>query len=165
MNTIIQLWNIIITSNFFNFIVMVLILIWIVKKTDLLNLLEKAKDNVKQSIEDAEHEKILAENELLNVEKSVENLEIELKEKIQKAEDHAEVLAKSIADQTNAKLKTIRDNIERVLQTEEKTISTRLTQKTAKVASELAKQHIKSVLSTRAELHTKFINQSIEELG
>ena len=58
-----------------------------------------------------------------------------------------------------------KNNIERALTAEEKTISARLSKKTASTSSELAKRHIKSVLDAHPELHEKYINQSIEELG
>ena len=74
MNTIGQIWNIIVTSNFFNFVVMVLILAWIVTKFDLINVLENIKINIQNTIKKAEEEKAAAEKELINAKKSVEKL-------------------------------------------------------------------------------------------
>ena len=70
MNTIGQIWNFIVTSNFFNFVVMVLILAWIVKKFDLINALENIKLNIQNTIKKAEEEKAAAEKELINAKKS-----------------------------------------------------------------------------------------------
>ena len=50
MNTIGQIWNFIVTSNFFNFVVMVLILAWIVKKTNLAAALENVKKGQYETI-------------------------------------------------------------------------------------------------------------------
>lgn len=165
MNTIAQIWNTIVTSNFFNFVVMVLILAWIVKKFDIINKLENAKSKVKEVIENSEQEKINAQNEFLKTQKSVENLEDEIKIKLDDAEKRAETIAKNIETQTEEKVKKIKNNIERVIKAEEKTISAKLSQKTAKASSELAKVHIQEVLKAHPELHEKYINQSIEELG
>ena len=96
MNTVGQIWNFIVTSNFFNFVVMVLILAWIVKKVNLGTVLENAVNNIKNIISKAEEEKTSAEKELLNAQKSVENLDFEIKEKIDTAEKQAEKIAKNI---------------------------------------------------------------------
>ena len=165
MNTIGQIWNFIVTSNFFNFVVMVIILAWIVKKTNLAAALENVKNNIKNTIAKAEEEKASGEKELLAAQKSVENLESEIKTKIEFAEKQAEKIAKNIALETEKKVENIKNNIERALTAEEKTISARLSKKTASASSELAKRHIKSILEAHPQLHEKYINQSIEELG
>lgn len=165
MNTIAQIWNTIVSSNFFNFVVMVLILAWIIKKFDIIGKLENAKSKVKELIDNSEQEKINAQNEFLKTQKSVENLENEIKLKIEDAEKRAETIARNIETQTEEKVKKIKNNIERVIKAEEKTISAKLSQKTAQASSELAKSHIKEILKAHPELHDKYINQSIEELG
>ena len=165
MNSIGQIWNFIVTCNFFNFVVMVLILAWIINKINLGDILEKAVSNIKNSIEKSESEKAAGEKELLSAQKSVENLASEIQEKLTAAENQAEKIAKNIIEETEQKVKNIQSNIERSVRAEEKTISARLSKKTAAASAELAKQHIKAVLETHPELHEKYINQSIEELG
>ncbi len=165
MNTVAQIWNTIITSNFFNFVVMVLILAWIFKKTDLINKLENAKLNIKNSIAHSEQEKINAEKELLNTKKSIESLEDEIQIKIQDAENKAETLAQNIKSTTESRIQKIKTSVETAIQSEEKMLSAALSKKTARASSELAKEHIKNVLKAHPELHEKYITQSIEELG
>ncbi len=165
MNTIAQIWNTIVTSNFFNFVVMVLILAWINKKFNLAAKLEEEISKIKSTIENAENEKNAAYNEFLETQKSVENLENEITKRLDDAQKRADTMADSIKTQTENKVKKIKDNVTRVIQAEEKTISAKLSKKTAKAATELAKAHIKSVLQNKPELHEKYINQSIEELG
>ncbi len=165
MNTISEIWNFIVTSNFFNFVVMVLILTWIINKVNLADILEKAVTNIKTTIEKAEQEKVSGEKELQNALKSVENLEEEIKQKISNAENNAERIAQNIITEAEQKVKNIQSNIERVETAEEKTISARLSKKTAAASAELAKLHIKAVLEANPSLHEKYINQSIEELG
>ncbi len=165
MNTIGQIWNFIVTSNFFNFVVMVLILTWIINKVNLADILEKAVVSIKNTIEKAEQEKSAGEKELQTALKSVENLDNEIKERINTAEKHAEKIAQNIITETEQKVKNIESNIERAVTAEEKTISARLSKKTAAASAELAKLHIKAVLEANPSLHEKYINQSIEELG
>ena len=101
MNTIGQIWNFIVTSNFFNFVVMVLILTWIINKVNLADILEKAVVSIKNTIEKAEQEKSAGEKELQTALKSVENLDNEIKERINTAEKHAEKIAQNIICMNN----------------------------------------------------------------
>ncbi len=165
MNTIIQIWNTIVKSNTFNFLVMLLILNWIINKFDIAGKLENFKSSIINSINKADEEKQTAAEELLKAQKSVENLDKEISEKINEAKDHAQKLAKSVIEQNENKIQRIEANVEAVINTEEKKISSILTSKAAKASVELAKNHIISVLKSHPELHDKFINQSIQELG
>ena len=74
-------------------------------------------------------------------------------------------ITKKIEFKKKKKVTNIKNNIERAISAEEKTISARLSKKTALASSELAKQHIITLLEAHPELHEKYINQSIEELG
>ena len=147
MNTVLHIWDTLVKSNTFNFIVMLLILGWIVKKFAIKDSLEGLKNSVINSIEKAKEEKENALTELQKAEKSVENV------------------AENILSKTEEKIKQIEDNIQRTVDAEEKTISAKLASKTAKASAELAKNHIKSMLKAHPELHKKYIDQSIEELG
>ena len=57
MNTVLHIWDTLVKSNTFNFIVMLLILGWIVKKFAIKDSLEGLKNSVINSIEKAKEEK------------------------------------------------------------------------------------------------------------
>lgn len=165
MNTIIHIWDTLVKSNTFNFLVMLAILYWIVKKFDIAGSLENFKSSIINSIKKADEEKETAKNILLSAEKSVENLDSEISQKLKNAKKHAQDVARSVISQTENKIQQIESNVTKIIETEEKKISSSLTSKTAAASSELAKKHIISVLKEHPEMHEKFINQSIEELG
>ncbi len=165
MNTVINIWDTIVKSNTFNFLVMLAILYWIVKKFDIQGNLENFKNSITNSIKKADVEKELAGKTLLSAEKSVANLDFEISQKLKNAKKQAETLVKSIEEQTENKVNQLEKNIEKVIETEEKKISSKLTSKTATTSALLAKNHIISVLKAHPELHERFINQSIQELG
>lgn len=96
MNTVIHIWDILVKSNTFNFIVMLFILGWIVKKFAIKDSLEGLKNSVINSIEKAKEEKENAKLELQKAEKSVENLEEEVSSRIKSAKQHAENVAENI---------------------------------------------------------------------
>lgn len=164
MENLIHIWNTIVTSNTFNFIVMLFILGWVVKKFALRTSLENLQNKVGQTIKTSEKEK---ENGLLtlkNAEKSVENLEEEISSNLNQAKSQAENLAKEILEKAENKVKQLELNIKKAVISEEKQISTRLMSDTAKRSSELAKSKIEKLLEDHPELHEKFINESLAEL-
>lgn len=164
MNTILDIWNLIVHSNTFNFIVMLLILGWLVSKFKIAESLDVLKNNIIDSIEKAKQEKIDAQKVLSSAQDEVKNLDSEIKLRLSQAEEHAKSVAQRIIDDTENKVKQIEANIERVVEAEEKTISSRLTGKTAKASIELAKNHITNLLKQHPELHDKYINDSINEI-
>lgn len=164
MNTILDIWNLIVHSNTFNFIVMLLILGWLVSKFKIAESLDVLKNNIIDSIEKAKQEKIDAQKVLSSAQDEVKNLDSEIKSRLSQAEEHAKTVAQRIIDDTENKVKQIEANIERVVEAEEKTISSRLTGKTAKASIELAKNHITNLLKQHPELHDKYINDSINEI-
>ena len=85
MNTIIHIWDTLVKSNTFNFLVMLAILYWIVKKFDIAGSLENFKSSIINSINKADEEKETAKNILLSAEKSVENLDSEISQKLKNA--------------------------------------------------------------------------------
>ena len=164
MKEILDIWNFIVHSNTFNFIVMVFLLAWIVKKVNVKNALEVMKNNIIDSIEKSKQEKESANKILGEAKDAVKNLDNEIKDRINQAENHAKTLAERILTETGEKVKQIEANVERVVEAEEKTISSQLTTKTVKASVELAKKHITNLLASNPQLHDKFINESIEEI-
>ena len=164
MKELLDIWNFIVHSNTFNFIVMVLLLVWIVKKFNIKNALEVMKNNIIDSIEKSKQEKESASKTLNEANDAVKNLDSEINARITQAEEQGKNLAKQILTEADKKVKQIENNIERVVEAEEKTISSKLTSKTVKASVELSKNHIINLLKTNPELHEKFINESIEEI-
>ncbi|MDD3436513.1 MAG: ATP synthase F0 subunit B [Candidatus Gastranaerophilales bacterium] len=159
-----QIWNIIVKSNTFNFIIFVLILVWIFKKinvnaiiTSLQQKIIKILDEVKKNHEDAK-------NELLSAEKAVENLGEELKVIVEDATKSAEVISQKILSEAQKQIESIENNATKVIEAEEKLLISKLTESTSLASVETAKKHIKSTLEQTPTLHEKYINESIEEL-
>ena len=105
MDAILKIWNTFVTSNTFNFFVMLAIIFWIIKKADISNLFKKSVLVIKNKITDSENAK---ETEILNLneaKKSVKNLDVEIKNIIEDAEQKAENLKNNILSEANVKVK------------------------------------------------------------
>ena len=159
-----EILKIIVESNTFNFIIMMLILFVVAKNLNISASLQNIKNEIVEKIEHSKSEKSNALNELKIAKNALENIETEISEKIKTAKTDSENLAKEILNATQEKVKQIEDNALRLIEAEEKTISARLTAKAAKDSTELAKENIKNLLKENPQLHEKFIIQSIQEL-
>lgn len=164
MKNILDIWNFIVHSNAFNFIVMVLLLSWIINKINLKESLNVMKNNIIDKIENSKSEKESANKILDDAKEQVKNLGTEIQNRLKQAENHGQDLAEKIFKDTELKIKQIENNIEKVIDTEEKTLSADLTKKTVKASVELAVKQVQNILANNPQLHEKFINESIDEI-
>ena len=155
-------WNIIVQSNTFNFAILVILLAIVFAKIDLPGIIEKIKNEVASSIENAKKERLNAEEELKSAEEKAGKTDSEVKLQLQNAENNAKNLADNILKNTDENIKRIVDNIKKVILAEERNLSTKLTQETLNKAVDLAKQNILSKLD--ADMHQKLLDDSINEI-
>ena len=159
-----EFWNLILKSNTFNFVVLVAIFWVLAIKLNLPEMLEKLRISVATSIENAKSELETSKSELKNAKKSVKDAEKEYDDKILIAKNSAEGLSKDILNNAKAQVKKIEENVLRVVLSEEKKISAKLTYETMKQAVDMARENIIKKLKSDKELQNKLISDSIEEL-
>lgn len=159
-----EIWNRIVESNTFNFIIFVAILAFIFKKIDVGSIITALQQKIIKIIETAKKERAEAEDELSKAEKSVENLGQELKVIMDDAQKSAETIEKKILVEAQSLIENIEANAKKIISAEEKLLVSNLTKSTAKISVEQAKNNIKGVLDSTPTLHEKYINQSIDEL-
>ena len=164
MNDIINLWTLILESNTFNFIVLVVILAVIMQKLKLGDALERLKIEIITKIEDSKLARENAMNYFQGAKSKIEHIDDEISEKLSLAKSRADNIADSIAEAANRKIKQIENNAQKVVQAEEKTLFTSLTQDTANSSVDLARKFVKFKLQQDPALHNKYIDESIEEL-
>lgn len=164
LSSLSKIWNVIVMSNTFNFVIFVAILAWIFKKINVGAMITSLQEKIIKIIEDAKREKAEALNMLANAEKSVANLGEELETIVGDAEKSAEVISKKIMSEAEKQLLSIELNTTRVIEAEEKMLISKLTKSTSATSVEVAKAHIKKVLEQTPSLHEKYINESINEL-
>lgn len=164
MSSIGHIWNIIVTSNTFNFAVMLIILGMIFKKFNIMQGLENSIQKVIDSIEKSKAEKKSAQEKLAAANDLIKNLDSEIADQLNTAQEQGEILHTNISKDAENRIANIENNIERIVSSEEKTVSTLLAQKTAAAAISTAERHIRTVLETSPGMHDKYIRESIEEL-
>ena len=164
MENIAHLWNLIIHSNTFNFVIFILVLAYICKKIDVSSIIAKLQEKIKQMIEDSDKAKDNAHKNLSEAEEKVKNVKEEVDTILQDANTTASRLSEKISDDTQKQVENIKKNTEKVIEAEEKVIYTSLMKKASVASIQTAEKHIKEVLANNESLHDKYINESIDEL-
>ncbi len=157
-------WSAVVETNTFNFVILLLIFAILYKKLNVSDMLEKMKKSIITAIEIAKAEKSDAENKLNDAQKTVKNLDNELKERAKDAELKANAISEKIISDCNDKVKSLQENAQGIIFAEEKTISAKAQNDTLKSATELAKRNIIERLSNDRGLHDRLIEESIGEL-
>lgn len=164
LSNITRIWNLLVESNTFNFIIFVSLLALLFHKINLKGIISSIQEKVVKVIEEAKATQKEAENKLLLAEKSIENLDDELKVIVSEAQKSAETIGKKILSEAEKQLENIENNAKKVIEAEEKLIVSTLRKNTSLASVEKAKAHIKNVLSEAPSLQEKYINESIDEL-
>lgn len=164
MENITHLWNIIIHSNTFNFVIFVLILAYLCKKIDVSAIIEKLQEKIKQMIEDSNKAKEEAQNNLSQAEDKVKHVNEEVNTILQDANSTADKLSEKISQDAEKQVESIKNNAVKIIEAEEKVLYTALMKKTAAASLQTAEKHIKTTLANNEALHDKYINESIDKL-
>ncbi len=165
MQEILSFFKYLATSNTINFIIMIIILAVIVKKMNLSASMDKSISGVESSIKKSDDEKSNAEKMLNDATLKVEELPKDIKKLEQEADLKADVFKSKIEESTQKTIFEIDKSVDRAISIEEKKMSNILTGKTIIASVELAKDQIKNLLKVNPDLHNKFFEDSLDELG
>jgi len=159
-----EIWNIIVQTNTFNFIIFVIIFAIILKFAKIGNLITSMQSKVNQYIKDSEIAKENSIAELQKAKDKAEKVDSEIKEIIDNADLNAMRLGRKILADANIQSENILINADKINDSNGKKIISELTQEAALLSVELAKRHIISVLNKKPQYHAKFVEDSIKEL-
>lgn len=164
MQEFISFFKYLASSNTINFIIMVAILAFILKKMNLGAAFDSSISKVDSAIKKSDKEKENSEELLTKAQAAIDKLPQDIEELEREAVSKAEVFKTQIEASTQKAILGIHQNIDRALAIEEKKISNLMTGKTIKASIELAKINIEELLAKNPELHGKFIEESLDEL-
>ena len=159
-----EIWDIIVRSNTFNFVLLVAIFWFLFKKINVSNFIGKLQQDIINAIENVKKSKELAGEKLSKAKDSVKNLESDIKAQMDLADNTAKTISDNILEDTEKRIEIIHSSVDKTIATEEKSLSAKLTEKTAAAAVAIAKNHIINTLKNRPDLHDKYIGESIQEL-
>ena len=159
-----EIWNTIVQTNTFNFIIFVIIFAIILKFAKIGNFITSMQSKVNQYIKDSEIAKENSIAELQQAKDKAEKVDSEIKEIIDNADLNAMRLGRKILADANIQSENILINADKINDSNGKKIISELTQEAALLSVELAKRHIISVLNKKPQYHAKFVEDSIKEL-
>lgn len=163
MQEVISFFKYLATSNTINFILMLVILGWIIKKANLKASMDNSVSNVALEIKKSDDEKQSSQNVLISAKSDIEKLPSEVASLEKEAENKAEILKQQVEDSCSKVVEKIEDSVETAIDIEEKKISNSVTGKTVKASIELAKDNVSKLLKSNPDLHKKFIDESLAE--
>lgn len=159
-----EFWSLIVKSNTFNFIIMLIIFAIIWQKLNISEKLETIRLEIANFIENSKHEKENAENQLETTKKDVENIKDEIIKTIESAKISAQNVYEEINKMTHNTVEKIEANVDKIIDNEARKINSKLTINTAQSAITLAKTKLKKMFEENPNLHEQYIEQSIEAI-
>lgn len=159
-----EFWNLIVQSNTFNFIVLLVILAIIWQKLNVSTVIEKMKSEIVAFIENSNTERENSEKHLADTKKSIENIETEIKATLDKSKELAQNVFEEIQEMAAKSVEKIEANVDKILDNETRKVNTKLSNETADHAVELATTKLKDMFAQNKELHNKHIDEAIETL-
>ena len=154
----------IIHSNFINFMIMTVIIIWLCLKINITEKLEKFRLNIEDKVRKSDNEKENARIFLKDTQKSVENLGSELEKIEQNAEQSAKNLADKIMQETQIQIEKLEQSTNKNIEAQASKIREELKQEISEITLKKAKERIEQKLNADKVLHRKHIDESIDRL-
>ena len=99
MEQLIEIWAKICESNLFNFIVMILLLAWMVKKFDLGSKIEAGRKKIEQNISDSEKAKDESITKLYKAQEDATKVDEEMLKIFQAAEEKAKFVGEKLIEE------------------------------------------------------------------
>ena len=164
MQTLQDLWNLILETNTFNFVLLVVVIATALNKLKVSDTISQIREEIVKKIDASISAKSTALSNLSEAKEKVKNLETEIEERIELARQQASNVATTIRENSQKRVQQIQNNSNKIIAAEEKTLKTELSDKTAKDAIEMSLNIIKNKIANNPQLHDKFIKEGIKEL-
>ncbi len=160
-----NIWQLILQTNTFNFIIVLAILILIISKLNVKEKIEHIRTQIKGYVEESSNEKNLAEKELENIKKEVVKLPDEISKIKESAKNSVSSLERKIEEEVKEQMTDIENNAKRLLNFETKKFKSTLSSRLSEASVVLAKDNALKQLENNRELHNKYIEDAIEEIN
>ena len=144
---------------------MIALFAFIIIKFNLIGKLDSAISKVKETIDNSQNAKLNSIEELKQADEAVKNVNNEVEEIENKAQENIVNLEKRLAQESENRVESIKKSADRIIDAKEKEIISRLSKKTVLASFEVARKHIINLLEQNPDYHQQFIKESIEELN
>ena len=158
----INFWSIIVESNLFNFVIVVLLFIYIFRKFNLIEKTEIFKKNVIDNLKMSSYKRKYAHEKLAATKIKIKNINSDISVKIKQIEEQTSAVIDNINATTDNNIKKIQNNINNFRENEINSTISRISTATLNSAIIEARQRIEKKLENNRELQLEHIYKSLE---
>lgn len=159
-----DIWQIIVQSNTFNFIIVFAVMVYIAVKLDVKSKIETLRAEIRTYVDKSSEEKMSAEKSLNEINEKIKHLPDEIEDIKNSAQNNIKGISQRIEFEIEDKKKDIENNANRILNLEIKTFKEKLTGRLSQVSIDLSRKNAIEQLQNNRELHNKYIYDAINEL-
>ena len=154
-----------IKSNTLNFLVVLVVLLWIYSKLNISTKLENLRDEIKSFVNSSENEKNDADNHLKSLAAKIEKLPAVIERIENGAKRNIEGIIQKTKNDTQERINVIDNNASRIMDLETKKFKSKLVNLISSESVNLARENAIKQLDNNRDLHDKYIYEAIEEIG
>lgn len=165
MEQLLEVWKEICESNLFNFVVMLLLLGWIIKKCNISQIIENGRKKIEDTINNSEKNKNKSLENLFAIQDEVTDIDKKMFIMFEKAEKNAKEYGEKLLKDVDIQKGLIKDSSRKTIDSFIESAKNSVLSETAEKALSLAEIQIIEELKKNPDLHFKFINESIEEIS
>lgn len=162
--TLLKIWNIILTSNLFNFVLMLVILGWIINKFNLADVLENGRQKIEDRLILARASKEKSIKTLFEVQEKDKEIDKKVYETINHSVQNAVIVGEKLVSDAKIQAEGIEKSTQKSIETNIEKLRMNVTAETAESALNIAKEYIVNEFKKNRDLHIRYINESIEAL-
>ena len=159
-----DIFNLLIHSNTLNFLIVLAILVFIVVKLNLKEKIEVLRDEISSYVEASVDEKNVAEHNLSLIKEKIQHLPAEIEDIEKSTKNSVKSLGEKIKADIQEQKQDISNSAERIFNLETKKFKQKLTSLLSEKSVEIARDNAISQLKENTELHSKYIDNAIDEL-
>jgi len=154
--------NVILHSNLLNFLIVIIFLIWVIRKVNLSAIIAKKQNEIAELIKNAVDAKKIKQNQLLVTKTKVSNVKQEVSKIIDEGEQVAKNISESILDDGEKQAEDMHKKAVISVGNQKQMVSADVRTKITGAAFYIAEEHIKQAIDER--LHRKYIDEFIDNL-
>ena len=163
--SVLNILKYLLSSNLINFVIMVVLLGYIAKKLNLISVLENGIQKLKEEISNSENAKNVAAKKLEQLEEKMQLLPKSLDDIKSDCKLRSETLVNEVKKSAQFIVENFKLSSEKLLELEERNISSQLVDNAMKNSVLCAKDNILNKLDSTPELHYKLIDEALSDIA
>lgn len=150
-------------SNVLNFFLVLIFLVWIIRKTNIFSVIGEKQKVIKDNIFAAESNFDKSESALSEAKTLAISTEGEVTKIVNESRELAETLSSKIREEITVESEEIHKKASKTINTDTSKAKSDISKDVARAAFTVAEEHIKTVIDDN--LHKKFINEFMDNLS